>query len=106
LQPQQDPQLVQLQQQMQKMQQYIQSGQVDKTNSETQKNLAIAQRTKAEIPGHIISASKTAKEGNVTDAQVAKTHAETIKTLEEAKRTAIEAAYLPKDNKVNIEFRR
>lgn len=77
LQPKQDdPRIMQLQQQIQQLQSLIQSGQVDKTKSETQKNIA--------------TAAKTMKEANITDAQLPKLHAETIKTLEEAKRTALE----------------
>lgn len=105
LQPQENPQVLQLQQQLQKIQEYIQSGEVDKTKSETEKNYAMAEKTKAEIPGHLIKASGAIKQGNVTDAQVAKVHAETVKTLEEAKRTSIEstlAAFTPVHEHINL----
>jgi hypothetical protein len=75
--PQDDPRIMMLQQQIQQLQTLIQSGQVDKTKSETQKNLA--------------TAAKTMKDANLTEAQLPKTHAETIRILEEAKRTAIQA---------------
>jgi hypothetical protein len=91
LKPQQDPQIMQLQQQMQQLQQYIQSGQVDKTKSETQKNMA--------------TAAKTMKDADLTEAQLPKTHAETIKTLEEAKRTAVEANIAftaPQHERINV----
>lgn len=92
LQPQQDdPRIAMLQQQMQQLQQVIQSGQVEKTQSETQKNLAMA--------------AKTMKEAEVTEAQLPKTHADTIKTLEEAKRTAIEAQLahtIPQKSSLNV----
>ena len=65
-----------LQQQVQELQQFIQSGQLEKTQSETQKNLA--------------TAAKTMKDANVSEAQLSKIHAESIRTLEEAKRTASE----------------
>lgn len=79
LQPQPDPQVQALQKQMQQMQQYIQSGQVDKTKSETQKNVA--------------SANKLMSETGMSGAKFTKTHAETIKTLEEAKKTAVESNF-------------
>lgn len=91
LQPQDDPRIAMLQQQIQQLQQLIQSGQVDKTHSETQKNLA--------------TAAKTMKEANLSEAQLPKTHAETIKTLEEAKRTAMEthlAQRQPVQERVNV----
>lgn len=91
LEPQDDPRISQLQQQMQQLQQYIQSGQVDKTKSETQKNLA--------------TAAKTMKDADISVAQIPKTHAETIKTLEEAKRTAVETnlAHLqPRQDRINV----
>lgn len=85
LQPQQeDPRIAMLQQEIQKLQQIIQSGQLEKTQSETQKNLA--------------TAAKTMKDANVSEAQLPKVHAETIKTLEEAKRTAVETTYAGKDS--------
>ena len=78
LQPQQDdPRIAMLQQEIQQLQQLIQSGQVEKTQSETQKNLA--------------TAAKTMKDANLSEANLPKVHAETIRTLEEAKRTGIEA---------------
>lgn len=80
LEPQQqvDPQqFMMMQQQLQQLQKFIESGQVEKTQSETQKNLA--------------TAAKTMKDAQLTEAQLPKTHAETIRTMEEAKRTAIEA---------------
>ncbi len=79
LEPQDDPRIAQLQQQMQQLQQFIQSGQVEKTQSETQKNLA--------------TAAKTMKDANVSEAQLPKVHAETIRTLEEAKRTSVETHF-------------
>lgn len=80
LQPQEeDPRIAMLQQQIQQLQSLIQSGQVEKTQSETQKNLA--------------TAAKTMKDANVSEAQLPKVHAETIRTLEEAKRTAIETNF-------------
>ncbi len=59
-----------MQQQLQKMQEYIQSGQVDKTKSETVKNIA--------------TATKTMKEVGESEANVPKIHSETIKNLADA----------------------
>ncbi len=73
LQPQQqiDPaQFQKMQEQLQQLQQYIQSGEVDKTRSETLKNTA--------------TAAKTFKEVNVKEAQVPEIHAKTIKYLADA----------------------
>jgi len=78
LQPPENPQIVQMQQELQKVQQYIESGQVDKTKSEAQRNYA--------------QAAKTMKDGDISVAQVAKVQAETMNTLETAKRTSIESA--------------
>lgn len=79
LQPQQqeDPRIIQMQQQIQQLQSIIQSGQVEKTQSETEKNKAIT--------------IKTLKEADVTANKVALTQAQTVKTLEEGQKTAIEA---------------
>lgn len=78
LKPQQDdPRIAMLQQQIQALTQVIQSGQVEKTKSETQKNLA--------------TAAKTMKEADLTEAKLPNVHANTMKQLEEAKRTAAEA---------------
>lgn len=80
LQPQQeDPRVAMLQQQVQELQEFIKTGQVEKTQSETQKNLA--------------TAAKTMKDADISVAQLPKVHAETIKTLEEAKRTAVETNF-------------
>lgn len=84
LQPQQqiDPaQFQQMQQQLQTLQQYIQSGQLDKTKSETEKNLA--------------TAAKTMKEAKVSEADLPLRHAQTVKTLEEARKTSVEAHTQP-----------
>lgn len=73
-----DPQqFMMMQQQLQQLQEFIKSGQVEKTKSETEKNLA--------------TAAKTLKDAKISEAQVPKLHADTIKSLEEAKRTAAEA---------------
>lgn len=91
LQPGEDPRIMQLQQQIQQLQSLIQSGQVDKTKSETQKNLA--------------TAAKTMKDANISEANLPKVHAETIKTLEEAKRTAMEthmAHIQPTQEQLNV----
>jgi hypothetical protein len=81
LQPQEqqvDPQqFMMMQQQLQQLQEYIKSGQVEKTQSETAKNMATAQ--------------KTLKDADISTATVPKVNAETMRTLEEAKRTSIEA---------------
>lgn len=76
-----------MQQQLQQLQQVIQSGQVEKTQSETKKNLA--------------TAAKTLKDANLSEAQVPKVHAETLRTLEEAKKTGVEAHLAPKEFSVN-----
>jgi hypothetical protein len=75
-----------LQQQLQQLQQFIQSGQMDKTQSETEKNRA--------------TAAKILKDADLSVAQVPKVHAETIKTLEESKRTAAEVAHAKKPSEV------
>ncbi len=81
-QPQIDPaQFQQMQQQLQSLQQYIQAGEVDKTKSETAKNLA--------------TAAETIKKGKLTEADLPLRHAQTIKTLEEAKKTSVEAHLKP-----------
>ena len=72
-----DPaQFMQMQQQLQVLQQYIQSGQLEKTQSEAEKNRAAAMKTMREI--------------GVTEAEIPLRHAQTVKTLEEAKRTGVE----------------
>lgn len=72
-----DPQQFQMmQQQLQQLQEFIKSGQVEKTQSETQKNLA--------------TAAKTMKDADLSEANLPKVHAETVKLLEEAQRTAAE----------------
>lgn len=81
LEPQQeDPRIALMQQQLQQLQQIIQSGQIEKTQSETQKNLA--------------TAAKTMKDADLSDAELPKVRAETIRTLEEAKRTAMETNFV------------
>lgn len=79
LQPQEvDPAMVQqLMAENQKLKEMIQSGQVEKTQSETQKNLA--------------TAAKTMKDADLSVANLPKVQAETVKILEEAKRTAVES---------------
>lgn len=79
LQPQQvDPQQFQmLQLELQQLKSIIQSGQLEKTASETQKNLA--------------TAAKTIKDANLSEAELPKIEAETIKTIEQAKQIAIQA---------------
>lgn len=80
LQPQQDdPRIAMLQAQIQQLQQVIQSGQIEKVQSETRKNLAVAE--------------KTMKDASISEAELPKIHAETIRTLEEAKRTALETNF-------------
>lgn len=76
-QQQEDPRIAMLQQQIQQLQSIIQSGQVEKTQSETEKNRAVT--------------LKTLKEADVTQGKVALTQAQTVKTLEEGQKTAIEA---------------
>lgn len=88
-----DPAMVQkMQQQLQELQKLVQSGILEKTQSETQKNLAIA--------------AKTMKDADISVAEVPLKHAQTVKTLEEAARTGVEAevaAKTPiKDTRVNI----
>lgn len=79
-----DPmQFQQMQQQLQEMQKFIESGQVEKTKSETQRNYA--------------TAAKTMKDADISEASLPKVHAETVKTLEEAKRTAAEAENIGKE---------
>lgn len=77
-----------MQQQLQQLQQYIQSGEVEKTQSETQKNLA--------------TAAKTLKDAQLSEAQLPKVQAETVKTLEESRRTAMEVQQGSKANQVSI----
>jgi len=80
LQPQQqiDPQaFMQMQQQVQMLQSYIQSGEVEKTRSETQKNLA--------------TAAKTMKDAQVSEAELPKMHAETIETMANADKIRVDA---------------
>lgn len=73
-QPQIDPaQFQQMQQQLQSMHQYIMSGQVDKTKSETQKNLA--------------TAAKTMHEARLTDAEIPNVQADTVRLLADAGHT-------------------
>lgn len=92
LQPAEDPRIAMMQQQMQQMQQMIQSGMVEKIQSETQKNLA--------------QAAKTMKEADVSSVTVPKVQAETMKIMEEAGRTAVESHVAlntpPQDTRVNI----
>lgn len=79
LQPQQqiDPaQFQQMQQQLQVMQKYIESAQVDKTKSETFKNVATGQ--------------KALHDANVSEAKVSQTVADTAWTFEDAKRLSAE----------------
>jgi len=78
LQPQDDPRIAALQQQMQMLQTCIQSGEVDKTKSETAKNMAMA--------------AKAAKDAEISAAEVPKVYSETVKNLEQAKKMAGEIA--------------
>jgi len=91
LQPQQDPQILQLQQQMQKLQEYIKSGEVDKTHSETQKNYA--------------GAAKLMQEASIHNATLPKIHAQTLETLEKAKRASVESDVLLKDGHIDLQLR-
>lgn len=76
LQPEDDPRIAMMQQQIQQLTEIIQSGQVEKTKSETQKNMA--------------QAAKTMKDADISTVTVPKVQAETVKLLEEAQRTAKE----------------
>lgn len=79
-----DPQqFMMMQQQLQTLQKFIESGQLEKTQSETQKNLA--------------TAAKTMKDADLSEAQLPKVRAETVKTLEEAQRTSAEADRLSRE---------
>ncbi len=92
LQPAEDPRIAMMQQQLEQLTQLIQSGQVEKTKSETFKNTAQAQ--------------KTLKDADISVAEVPLRHAQTMKALEEANRTGVEAevaAKTPiKETRVNI----
>lgn len=92
LQPPEDPRIAMMQQQLQQLQQLIQSGMVEKTQSETQKNLAMA--------------AKTMKDADVSTVTVPKVQAETVKIMQEADRTSVEsfvALSTPvKDTQVNL----
>jgi hypothetical protein len=91
LEPQDDPRITMLEQKIQQLQGIIQSGQVEKTKSETAKNEA--------------QAAKTAKEAMAIDNTSEKTNAETLKALEEARRTAFETDFVsnnPNQDNVNI----
>jgi hypothetical protein len=92
LQPQEDPRIAMMQQQLQAMQEMIQSGMVEKTKSETEYNMA--------------RAMKTMKDADVSTVNVPKVQAETIKIMEEAGRTAVEsnaAMQAPvQDTQVNV----
>lgn len=66
-----------MEQQLQQLQSLIQSGQVEKTQSETFKNMAQGQKTLADA--------------DLTGVKIPNTQADTVKKLEEAQRTNIEA---------------
>jgi hypothetical protein len=92
LQPQEDPRMAMMQQQLQQLQELVQSGVVEKTRSETEYNMA--------------RAMKTMKDADVSTVTVPKVQAETMKLTEEAGRTAVEsivAINTPvKDTQVNL----
>ena len=86
MQPQgEDPRIAMMQQQIQQLQQFIQSGQVEKTQSETQKNLA--------------TAAKTMKDAEVSEAELPKLQAETMETLANTQKISVEArmATMPRE---------
>lgn len=76
-----DPkQFAMMQQQLQELTQVIQSGQVEKTKSETLKNIA--------------QANKLDKDANISEAKVPNTQADTALKLENAQKAATEAAVM------------